>query len=155
MTAPDPTADARQVAVELARMVGRVSARDDLPEPQAEWQNGLNLLSLAIEGSFEPSAALTIVSSWHYAEVAPQQYHFFNHLLYEGQLVAQVDGPGVPAWYWREDDVLETRFQLILPAELAPGDYRLRVGVYGWPDLQRVLLSDSSDGLDVAEWTLP
>jgi len=32
MTVPDPTADARQVAVELARMVGRVSARGDLPE---------------------------------------------------------------------------------------------------------------------------
>ena len=31
MTAPDPTADARQVAVELARMVARVSARGDLP----------------------------------------------------------------------------------------------------------------------------
>ena len=36
MTAPDPTADARQVAVELARMVGRVSARGDLPEAFAD-----------------------------------------------------------------------------------------------------------------------
>ena len=36
MTAPDPTADARQVAVELARTVGRVSARGDLPEGFAD-----------------------------------------------------------------------------------------------------------------------
>ena len=36
MTAPDPTADARVVAVELARMVGRVSARGDLPESFAD-----------------------------------------------------------------------------------------------------------------------
>ena len=36
MTAPDPTADARLVAVELAQMVGRVSARGDLPESFAD-----------------------------------------------------------------------------------------------------------------------
>jgi hypothetical protein len=36
MTVPDPTADARQVAVELARMVGRVSARGDLPKSFAD-----------------------------------------------------------------------------------------------------------------------
>jgi hypothetical protein len=36
MTAPDPTADARQVAVELARTVGRVSSRGDLPESFAD-----------------------------------------------------------------------------------------------------------------------
>jgi len=36
MTAPDPTADARQVAVELAQVVGRVSARGDLPASFAD-----------------------------------------------------------------------------------------------------------------------
>ena len=36
MTAPDPTADARLVAVELAHMVGRVSARGNLPESFAD-----------------------------------------------------------------------------------------------------------------------
>jgi len=36
MTVPDPTADARLVAAELARMVGRVSARGDLPESFAD-----------------------------------------------------------------------------------------------------------------------
>jgi len=129
-------------------------AREEVPVPLAEWRNGLRLLLVSIEGQPEPGGRLRITYTWHYREVAPQTYHFFNHLLRGETLVAQVDGPGIPSWYWRDDDVLVTGFDLPLPASLEPGEYRLRVGVYGWPDLERVLLEDGEDGYEVGRWTV-
>jgi 4-amino-4-deoxy-L-arabinose transferase-like glycosyltransferase len=132
-----------------------IDQRPEYPPALAEWENGLSLLDAVIEGEIAPGGTLQIVSTWHYREVAPQQYHFFNHLFCDGRLVTQVDGPGVPAWYWRDDDILETRFPLVLPGQIDDGEYELRVGVYGWPDLRRVQLTDGGDGYEVEHWSLP
>jgi hypothetical protein len=131
------------------------STREEPLDPLAEWQNGLSLLRVVLEGALEPGGRLGVTYTWHYREVNPQMYHFFNHLLRGEMLVAQVDGPGIPAWYWRDGDVLVTRFELALPASLDPGEYQLRVGVYGWPSLERVLLADGNDGYEVGRWNIP
>ncbi len=130
------------------------SAGEDFPAHQAEWDNGVGLVRATIEGAAEPGGVLSIVSYWHLAEPPGQQYHFFNHLFLDGELAAQVDGPGVPGWYWREGDLLVTRFQLVLPQALEPGSYSLRTGLYGWPDLQRVLLADGSDSYELERWIM-
>jgi len=132
--------------------VACIPAPGALPAPLASWQNGLSLLEAEIQGDFAAGSTLHITYTWRYQEVAPQEYHFFTHLLQNGSLVAQVDGEGVPSWYWRDGDVLITRFALLLPQDLLAGTYRLRVGAYGWPDLQRVLLRNGEDGYEVREW---
>jgi hypothetical protein len=129
--------------------------RAEIAQPTAEWENGLSLIDATIEGEVGTGATVTIASTWHYSEVAPREYHFFHHLFYEGQLVAQKDGPGVPSWYWRDDDVLEMRFQIALPEVMPGGEYPLRVGAYSWPDLRRVLLSDGSDSYELGRLTVP
>ena len=131
-----------------------VSAREELPDALAEWENGLRLLRVVLEGQPERGGRMRISYTWHYRAVTSQTYHFFNHLLQGETLVAQADGPGVPDWYWRDDDVLVTSFDLVLPASLEPGEYRLRVGVYGWPDLERVLLVNGDDGYEVGRWSI-
>ncbi len=71
-------------------------------------------------------------------------YHFFNHFLNEaGQIVSQDDSPAIDSLYWRVGDRLVTRFYLSLPEELAGGSYALQVGLYTWPDLTRISLTDS------------
>lgn len=127
--------------------------RGDLPGPLAEWENGLSLLGVKIEGELRANESLWVEYIWHYNEVVPLSYHFFNHLFYgEADLVAQMDGCGVPTQYWRDDDVLVTRFELRLPASLEPGIYRLLMGVYRWPDLQRVMMRDGKDIYEVRQW---
>jgi hypothetical protein len=130
-------------------------AREEAPPPLAKWENGLSLLQADLGGDLEPGGQLSITYTWHYQEVTRYAYHFFTHLLLGETLVAQRDGPGIPTWYWRDDDLLVTHFDLSLPTSLAPGEYRLRVGAYGWPDLQRVPLVDGRDGYEVQHWIVP
>ena len=129
--------------------------RGDLPAPLAEWENGLSLLGIRVDRELVAHGQITVEYTWHYREVAPGQYHFFNHLFYgEDILVAQMDGPGVPPQYWRDDDVLVTRFRLQLPAVLEPGQYRLVMGVYRWPDLQRVTFGGGRDIYAAYQWVV-
>ena len=116
------------------------------PAPLAEWENGLALLKTEVTGVFVPGGRLDIVHTWRYRAIVPGPYHFFNHLLLDGTLVAQVDGGGIPHWYWRDGDVLLTYFSLPLPADLPDGDYVLRTGIYTWPEGQRILRVGGEDG---------
>ena len=116
--------------------------------PRAVWDNGLMLLATEVSGELAPGAELTITHTWQMPALVPGPYHFYNHLLLEGNLVAQVDGGSVPHWHWRDGDTLLTYFTLVLPDDLPPGDYALRVGMYTWPDLQRVRLTTGEDGFD-------
>lgn len=129
--------------------------RGDWPPPLAGWENGLSLLGAEIVGVPQANGVVRVEYIWHYREVAPAAYHFFNHLFRgEATLIAQVDGPGVPPHYWRDDDILVTRFELRLPAQVEPGTYRLLMGVYRWPDLQRMVMKDGQDIYEVYRWTL-
>jgi hypothetical protein len=117
--------------------------------PRATWDNGLVLLSTEVGGELAPGAEIKITHAWHMPGLVPGPYHFFNHLLLEENLVAQVDGGSVPHWHWRSGDVVLTTFTLALPDSLPRGDYVLRVGMYTWPDLGRVRLTTGEDGFDV------
>ena len=114
--------------------------------PLAVWQNGLALASANIDGTPAPGAQLTLNYVWQVLEDPPEglHYHFFNHFLNEvGQIVSQDDSPAIDSLYWRVGDRLVTRFHLSLPEELAGGSYALQVGLYTWPDLTRISLTDS------------
>ncbi|MBN2003430.1 MAG: hypothetical protein JXA21_08750 [Anaerolineae bacterium] len=128
--------------------------REALPMPLATWSNGLELLESTVAGDFVASGTLSITYRWHYRVVDPRAYHFFNHLFQGETFVTQIDGPGVPTPYWRDDDVLITHFVLPLPETLAPGDYRLLVGAYTWPEIQPVLLTDGQGSHTVERWTV-
>lgn len=131
------------------RFYCKAASQENLP-PLAQWENGMSLLDTTVTGEFRPNGRLKIVHTWSYRAIKPGPYHFFNHLLLDGTLVAQVDGGGVPHWHWRDGDTLLTYFTLDLPADLPPGDYVLRVGMYTWPDIVRVLMATGEDGYTIA-----
>ena len=116
--------------------------------PRAAWSNGLSLLRTEVTGDLEPGSELHITHTWHYRATAPGAYNFYNHLLLDGSLVAQVDGGSVPHWHWRDGDTLLTYFTLEVPDDLQPGEYVLRVGMYTWPGLERVRLLSGDDGFN-------
>lgn len=131
-----------------------IPPRSDIPTPLAEWRNGLRLLKADFEDP-QPGRPLHVTYTWHYREVAPRAYHFFTHLLRDGALVTQSDGPGIPSRYWRDDDLLITHFVLDMPGTLDAGEYQMLVGAYGWPDLERVLLVDGNDTFQLRQWAIP
>ena len=129
-----------------------VGPRPETPPVQATWENGLSLLSAEIDGEFAGGGQLELALTWHYTAATREEYHLFNHLMRDGELVAQVDGEGIPNRYWRDDDVLITYFTLQLPAELPSGKYVLRIGSYAWPKIVRTMLVDGTDGYDIGRW---
>ena len=123
--------------------------------PLARWQNGLALLYADLPGELVADGQLIVTYEWLVEEETDDRlrYHFFNHLLNQaGELVSQEDTPAINAIYWRSHDRLVTRFFLNLPPTLSDEPHTLRLGLYSWPDLQRVPLTDGNDTYHVTTW---
>jgi len=116
------------------------------------WQNGVQLVDYALSGEPRPGETLRLALTWQVYDTPPKKrYHVFNHLLAgDGALVAQADGPGVFSRYWQAGEFFVTWFDIAVPAEAPPGPYRLLVGLYDWPSLERPLLEDGQDSLELA-----
>jgi hypothetical protein len=72
---------------------------------------------------------------WQADEPLAERYAVFVHLLDgEGRLVAQQDGEPVggfrPTTTWLAGEVIHDRVGVLLPTDLAAGEYQLVVGMY-------------------------
>ncbi|MGC9350181.1 MAG: hypothetical protein ACP5JG_18720 [Anaerolineae bacterium] len=66
-------------------------------------------------------------------------YHFTAQLLDEsGGLFSQGDHAGFPSAYWLPGDLVLSRFALSPPEDPPDGVYRLRAGMYTYPEIQAV-----------------
>jgi len=74
---------------------------------------------------------LTLLTYWRVEAPSPTALKIFVHLLKEPEaLVAQHDRLGSPPRGWAAGDLIVQKHTLPTPADLAPGQYRLRLGVY-------------------------
>lgn len=88
-----------------------------------------------------PGDTLEVVTLWQIIGQTDQEIVIFTHALdSSGQVVAQQDLLGAPAWAWREGDSFLQLHTLTIPAELAPGTLNLEIGAYTQPDLVRLNL---------------
>jgi hypothetical protein len=69
-----------------------------------------------------------------------QDYTVFVHVLSPtGELVAQHDSsPRLPTSLWLPGTPVIDVHTLGLPADLPSGEYQVRVGLYHWPDMERL-----------------
>jgi 4-amino-4-deoxy-L-arabinose transferase-like glycosyltransferase len=74
--------------------------------------------------------------------IQPNLVVFVHILDPQGALVAQHDGvPDEgrrPTPFWQPGIVVSDTHSVVLPSDLAPGEYTLSVGMYDWPGLQRL-----------------
>jgi hypothetical protein len=117
----------------------------------------VQLRHYAVIGGGRAGSTVQLALTWEVYDTPPKRrYHFFNHLLDEsGTLVTQADGPGVFSRYWQPGEFFVTWFEVALPADAAPGVYRLVVGLYDWPSLERSLLADGRDHLPLTSIQIP
>lgn len=102
-------------------------------------------------GPAKPGATLALTLVWRSQTSGMRQsYAVFAHLVAaDGRIVAQSDKePGLrskrPTTSWVQGEVIEDPIPLALPHDLAPGDYRLLVGLYQPPDGARLPLRDAA-----------
>jgi hypothetical protein len=123
-------------------LLGKVSPG----EPLAMWGNGVALVGYE-RGEVRPGTALPLTLAWSVETQPPEVvYHFGTYLLTrEGQVAAQSDGPGFDSIQWRAGDGFITWFEIAVPPDLPPGDYRVAVALYTWPGLERIDLASGGN----------
>lgn len=143
-----------------------------------EWRfdNGLELLPFGLSTSFEgranydpldPGGNLRLSSKeaatrvldlrliWRVTAIPAQQLKVFVHLIDEkGQVVSQRDlpplGENTDTRQWRSGDSFQDVQSLPLPAGLAPGRYRVILGLYDQATNQRILI-EGQDSINLGQ----
>lgn len=89
---------------------------------------------------------------WKAEHIPTKDYKVFVHLLdVDGNLVTNHDGVPAEGRYpttsWRPGDIIEDKHVLSIPPDLQSGLYRLQVGMYRWPSLERLEVRESQGEL--------
>jgi 4-amino-4-deoxy-L-arabinose transferase-like glycosyltransferase len=99
----------------------------------------------------QPGEAVTVTLRWHALELITEDFTGFVHLLApSGDMVAQDDHPAqdgrFPTRLWSQGAVLSDPFHLVLPADLAEGNYELWGGLYRPESVRRIEAIRQSTG---------
>jgi uncharacterized membrane protein len=117
---------------------------------QAGFAAKVSLLGYDLDPpELEPGSTLRLTLYWQAQAEMDQDYTVFVHLLdAEGRLVAQHDGqPGggsLPTSSWVGGEVIADEHPLGLDLNLPPDSYRLEVGLYLWPTMERLPVLDET-----------
>jgi hypothetical protein len=122
-----------------------------IPHPQLALVGGaMQLLGYKLERTtFRPGETLALTLIWNANKTPDKSYKVFTHLLdANGVLRAQQDSipqRGVlPTNRWFPGEYVTDEYAIALPPNLAPGDYRLAVGMYDQATDARVPLRDAN-----------
>ncbi len=109
--------------------------------------------------TFTPGATLNLRFYWQPIQPPTSDYHIFIHLGLTddpGVILAQHDGVPSrsslrPTSTWRDLDepFISRDFSLLVPDSLAPGLYRLRIGLYDWRTGERLLTDEGRDSVEM------
>jgi hypothetical protein len=130
-------------------------ARPAIAHPQeAQFGQVARLLGYDVPARVKAGQPLTVTLVWQAAGETPAGYKVFAHLVdARGDRVAGDDAvPAAgerPTRGWVAGEHLIDIHVLSLPADLAPGEYRVRVGLYDEASLQRLGLVDGGDAVEL------
>jgi hypothetical protein len=83
-----------------------------------------------------PGGTVELLTFWRVLdrpplEAADEEWVFFTHVLdADGQLAGQQDRLDVPVWNWSPGDLFVQLHRFSIEADLSPGPYPMRIGVY-------------------------
>lgn len=107
----------------------------------------ITLLGFTAPDTVSPGAEFDVTLYWEAQRPPGEDYIVFVHLLdASGQLVASHDGPPMDGRYptgaWIPDEIVPDTHHLALDPQIPAGTYRLQVGMYRWPSLERLTVAE-------------
>ncbi|MCS6826464.1 MAG: hypothetical protein NZ553_07620, partial [Caldilinea sp.] len=102
-------------------------------------------------GEAKPGATLPLVLYWQAMTSIEDDYTVFTQLFApDGRMVAQQDNPPMlgqaPTGAWRVGELVRDAYRLTIPADAAPGAYKLHIGLYNQAGRLPVTLQDGAIG---------
>jgi hypothetical protein len=115
----------------------------------------INLLGFEVADSVSPGEDIDVTLYWEAQREPEEDYIVFVHVLdAEGQIVASHDGPPMEGRYptraWLPGDIIPDLHSAPLAPDAPGGVYRLQVGMYHWPSMERLPVWDS-EGVEQAD----
>ena len=129
----------------------------NMPAPSsfmAEWSQAVRLDNASID--VEAGVPVLNLEWWIGGPLGPDQTVFVHVRNVTGEVVAQFDAAPIdglaPLGTWVSGDLIRERRPLLLPSNLAQGQYSIAVGLYNWQSLERMLpdqtnVSAAQDGV--------
>ena len=119
-------------------------------EANAATTDALRLQGYDLVPRNQQSNQLTLRLFWETGNGAARDWITYIHLTdSQGNLAAQFDGPAFaglePTSSWHTDALYIDRREIDLPAELAPGDYLFRIGLYSFETGERLPFEPDDD----------
>lgn len=111
-----------------------------------------------VVGEARAGKTLSVTLYWQALARPQSNYTAFVHLLdANGNLYAQMDAQprsgAYPTSVWDADEIVRDDYMLTLPNDLVSGEYRIAVGLYEYPSLVRLQVTDGEARGD--HWVLP
>jgi hypothetical protein len=102
--------------------------------------------------SVRPGDTVRLTLNWQAARTMDEAYKVFVHVLgADGLPIAQQDNEPVNGTYpttrWQRGERVSDPYAITLPADLAPGEYAVEVGMYRISDLTRLPVLDKDQGV--------
>jgi hypothetical protein len=120
-----------------------------LPENAANFDDKIALLDIdLLDGPLQPGSILTVKLHWQGLADMTEDYTVFLQVLNDqDQIVGQVDAWPLQGTYptgqWQPGEMVEDPYEILLPPDLPPGNYRLQVGLYLLATLRRLPVLDA------------
>jgi len=134
----------------LAYIVFTATPYETAPPSLAHFGSGVNLVEARVQGS---DSQVKIRLGWFAQQPVLLDYTIFVHVEQDGNVVAQRDdGPFggchpmvgcYPMTHWRPGDAVVDELVLAIPRPWDPQRDQVWVGMYHWPELERVPITDS------------
>jgi hypothetical protein len=101
----------------------------------ATYEGGIELAAYSTLPEAHPGDTVPILLEWQTPVAIQDSFKVFVHVIEaQGSIVAQADSiPGgglLPMTGWQPGEVIADRFAIVLPPDLASGEYEIRVGIY-------------------------
>jgi 4-amino-4-deoxy-L-arabinose transferase-like glycosyltransferase len=120
-----------------------------LPQDAVNFDDKIALLDIEMpQKSLQPGELLPVQLHWQSLSAMSKDYTVFLQVLDDqDRIVGQVDAWPLqgtfPTSQWQPGEIVQDPYQIQLSADLAPGNYRLQVGLYLLATLRRLPLLDA------------
>ncbi len=140
-------------------------AHSEAPSPPtvvSTFNNAIRLVSYYwTNDAYQPGEIAEFFTLWRILDpvrLGPLQppalkteLNLFTHLLNpDGSIFLQQDRLDAPSWDWQTGDLIIQIHQFAIPADAAPGNYPVEIGLYDRPTGERLLTDTGADYVTVA-----